>query len=291
MRAGAPSAALGACPTPGCRSSCEGRFVYLAQPRVLRRLRRARVRGRGARLIGGCCGTTPAHIRAMRERARARTRAAEPLPGAEVRRHRSARAGAECTPAAGPRPSCCGKLRRELRGQRRDRSAARHQHAQGDARARALMAHAAWTAINIAGLPDGAHPDERAGAAPTMIHVAVPRIEIILHFTTPRPQPHGAAERPARRARAGHAQHPGLTGDPPSVGDYPNATAVFDMDSIGLMRIIQRMNAGHRPGRHLHRRAPRSSRSRCAVNPDGRRSGRGVRALPRKLDAGAAVRR
>ena len=55
-----------------------------------------------------------------------------------------------------------------------------------------------------------------------------------------------------------------LTGDPPSLGDYPNATAVFDTDAPGLMRIVHRMNQGTDLAGTLDRRARRGSRSAAA---------------------------
>ena len=55
-----------------------------------------------------------------------------------------------------------------------------------------------------------------------------------------------------------------LTGDPPSLGDYPDATAVYDTDSVGLIRIVGEMNQGTRPRRQLDRRQRPPSRSAAA---------------------------
>jgi len=67
-------------------------------------------------------------------------------------------------------------------------------------------------------------------------------------------------------------QHPGITGDPPKLGNYPHASAVFDVDAIGLVNLINRLNhgldwpatpsasrpgsasGGREPGRHQPRR-------------------------------------
>ena len=64
----------------------------------------------------------------------------------------------------------------------------------------------------------------------------------------PRPQPARHAERPARRFGHRPAQLLLITGDPPKMGPYPDATAVFDIDSIGLTNLVRNLNHGLDPG-------------------------------------------
>src|SRR4030095_3321647 len=76
------------------------------------------------------------------------------------------------------------------------------------------------------------------------IHTHFPRLEIILHFTCRDRNLMGLQSDLLGAHALGLRNILALTGDPPSLGDYPNATAVFDTDAPGLMRIVHRMNQG-----------------------------------------------
>ena len=76
------------------------------------------------------------------------------------------------------------------------------------------------------------------------IHAQLPALEIILHFTTRDRNLMGLQSDLLGAHALGLRNILCLTGDPPSLGDYPNATAVFDTDSVGLMRIVRQMNQG-----------------------------------------------
>ena len=77
-----------------------------------------------------------------------------------------------------------------------------------------------------------------------------------------------------------------LTGDPPRLGDYPNATAVWDVDSIGLIAILKRLNTGKDWAGTSIGRASRFFVG-CAVNPTAEDIDLEVERFRRKLDAGA----
>ena len=76
------------------------------------------------------------------------------------------------------------------------------------------------------------------------IRTHFPRVELILHFTTRDRNLMGLQSDLLGAHALGIRNILCLTGDPPSVGDYPNVTAVYDTDSVGLMRIVQGMNEG-----------------------------------------------
>src|SRR3989442_2947123 len=76
-----------------------------------------------------------------------------------------------------------------------------------------------------------------------------------------------------------------LTGDPPSVGDYPNVTAVFDTDAMGLMRIIHRMNQGTDLAGTSIGAATRFAVG-CGVNPTAEDLDLEIERVRKKLDAG-----
>ena len=83
-------------------------------------------------------------------------------------------------------------------------------------------------------------------------------IETILHFTLPRPEPHGHPVRPHGRPRARDPEHPRADRRSAArAATIPNATAVFDVDSVGLIGVLKRLNAGTDLGRKLDRGADR----------------------------------
>ena len=78
-----------------------------------------------------------------------------------------------------------------------------------------------------------------------------------------------------------------ITGDPPKLGDYPDATAVFDLDSIGLIRVVHGLNHGYDIGRQPHRQAHRLSASASAPIPGFEDQEREIDRLFQKKEAGA----
>jgi len=106
-----------------------------------------------------------------------------------------------------------------------------------------LMANRGVDCVNIADSPM-ARIRMSAMALAYQIHTHFPRLEIILHFTCRDRNLMGLQSDLLGAHALGLRNILALTGDPPSLGDYPNATAVFDTDAPGLMRIVHRMNQG-----------------------------------------------
>jgi homocysteine S-methyltransferase len=77
-----------------------------------------------------------------------------------------------------------------------------------------------------------------------------------------------------------------LTGDPPRAGDYPNATAVFDVDSVGLIGVLKRLNAGSDLGGNSIGE-PTTFVIGCAVNPTSETLEQELERFSRKIEAGA----
>jgi homocysteine S-methyltransferase len=117
------------------------------------------------------------------------------------------------------------------------------------------------------------------------IRTHFPRLEVILHFTT-RDRNLMALQSELLGAHAiGIRNILCLTGDPPSMGDYPNATAVFDTDAPGLMKIVQRMNLGtDLAGNSIG--ANTNFAFGCGVNPTAEDLDAEFEYVKRKLDAG-----
>jgi homocysteine S-methyltransferase len=111
-------------------------------------------------------------------------------------------------------------------------------------------------------------------------------IETIIHFTTRDRSLMGLQSELLGAHAAGIRNILALTGDPPSLGDYPDSTAVYDVDSIGLIRVINKMKEGEdSSGSSIGRSA--NFTIACAVDPTKPDLDEEVRRLREKIDAGA----
>jgi homocysteine S-methyltransferase len=280
MLAAAGGTPLSAMPNAGLPQVVEGRFVYLASPEYYGDFA-ARAIGTGVLLVGGCCGTTPAHTRAMRDRI-ASHRPAETLPpGADVQVIEQEPAPAE--PVAIEKPRFL-----ELFEQKFVVSVEidppRGINTRKVMDAAALVARRGVDCVNIADSPL-ARIRMSAPSLGYQIRTHFPRLEVILHFTT-RDRNLMALQSELLGAHAiGIRNILCLTGDPPSMGDYPNATAVFDTDAPGLMRIVRKMNGGtDLAGTSIG--ASTNFAFGCGVNPTAEDLDAEFEYVKRKLDAG-----
>jgi homocysteine S-methyltransferase len=218
----------------------DGRYLYLSSPEYFADFA-ARALELGVRIVGGCCGTTPSHTRAMRDRVASRL-PAEKLPsGADVRVLSPTPA-----PAAAPRSAEEPSLLRALRERfvvSVEIDPPRGINTTKVLEAARLMAERGVDCVNIADSPL-ARIRMSAMALAYLIRLQYPRLEVILHYTTRDRNLMGLQSDLLGAHALGIRNILCLTGDPPSLGDYPNATAVFDTDAPGLMRIVHRMNQG-----------------------------------------------
>ncbi len=276
---GAPVSAM---PNAGLPQWVNGRFLYLASPEYFAEFA-ARAVALGVRIVGGCCGTTPAHVRAMRERLASQLPAEKLAPGAEVRVLERDPTSAGPAPGA-PEPALLRLLREKFvvsveidppRGIRTGKVMA----------GAALMAQRGVDCINIADSPM-ARIRMSAMALAYQIHTHFPRMELILHLTTRDRNLMGLQSDLLGCHALGLRNILCLTGDPPSVGDYPNATAVYDTDSMGLVRIVRGMNLGTDvAGTSIG--AATGFAVGCGVNPTADDLDSELDRFSAKLDAGA----
>src|SRR5438093_951785 len=147
-----------------------------------------------------------------------------------------------------------------------------------------LMAQANVDAVNIADSPL-ARIRMSAMALAYQIHLHFPRLEVILHYTTRDRNLMGLQSDLLGAHALGIRNILCLTGDPPSLGDYPNATAVFDTDAMGLMRIIHRMNQGTDLAGTSIGAATRFAVG-CGVNPTAEDLDLEIERVRKKLEAG-----
>jgi homocysteine S-methyltransferase len=283
LMGGAEGAPVAVMPNAGLPQFVEGRYVYLSSPEYFAEFA-ARAVALGARIVGGCCGTTPAHVRAMRERLASHL-PAERLPsGAEVRV--VDKAPPEPAPATGEPavPSLLQKLREKFVVSVEVDPPRGINTAKVIAGAK-LMAARGVDCINIADSPM-ARIRMSAISLAYQFHALLPGTEIILHYTTRDRNLMGLQSDLMGAHAIGLRNILCLTGDPPSVGDYPNMTAVYDTDSVGLIGIVKKMNAGvDQAGTSIG--AATNFAIGCAVNPTADDLGRELDHFRHKLDAGA----
>src|SRR5262245_1494067 len=280
--AAAGSTPVSVMPNAGLPQYVDGRFVYLASPEYFAEFA-ARAIGLGARIVGGCCGTTPAHVRAMRERLESHLPAEQLAPGADIRVLEPSPAAAEAPVTRDEEPPLLRRLRDKFvvsvevdppRGitTRKVMDAV------------SLMADRGVDCVNIADSPL-ARIRMSAMSLAALVRTRVPALEIILHFTTRDRNLMGLQSDLLGAHALGIRNILCLKGDPPSLGDYPNATAVFDTDAVGLMSIIRRMNAGTDLAGTSIGGSTRFAFG-CGVNPTAEDLDAEFEYVKRKLDAG-----
>ena len=229
-------------PNAGSPQNVEGRNIYLASPEYFEEFTKRFIQA-GVRVVGGCCGTTPAHIRAMRDAVLATT--------PESRRRGGARRAVEVSEvSAEPRPEVPLATRSPLarkiaagefvvsvelvppRGIQVKRTLER---------ARRLKA----AGVDVINIPDGPRASARVGPLAMALRLQQDvGIETLLHYTCRDRNLLGMQSDLLGAHVLGLRNMLLVTGDPPKMGDYPDATAVFDVDAIGLVNMVTRLNRG-----------------------------------------------
>jgi methionine synthase / methylenetetrahydrofolate reductase(NADPH) len=229
---------LAAQPNAGIPRSVEGRNIYLCSPEYMASYARKFVAA-GVRLVGGCCGTTPDHIRVMKSalrvgEARARVSAAPAtkpagpaaaptVPIAERSRLGAKLAGGEFVTMVEIVPPKGTDIRKEVEGAR-------------------FLKSVGVDAINI---PDSPRASARmSNQALSLLIQQEVGIEAILHYTCRDRNVLCIQSDLLGAAATGTRNLICITGDPPKMGNYPDATAVFDVDAIGLVNIVHNLNGG-----------------------------------------------
>jgi homocysteine S-methyltransferase len=202
----------------------------------------ARMIGSGARLVGGCCGTTPQHIRAMREAldrvAPQRTAArVEPVRRPRVEPAESAGLATAAAPTLLQRKLGAGEFMVTV-----ELDPPRGHNIEKLVQGAKLLKE---RGVEIVDINDGSLGRVRMSVLPTamLVHEAT-GLDINMHFTC-RDRNLMGIQADLLGAHAVNIRNIlAMTGDPPRTGDYVNATAVFDVDAIGLIRILAGMNRG-----------------------------------------------
>jgi len=230
---------LSAMPNAGHPATVEGRKIYLGSPEYMAQYAR-RFIWAGVKIVGGCCGTTPEHIRLIRSEARS----LQP-------EHRSLSVAIE-EPAA--KPQALPKVPLEEKSRLGAKLAAgqfvafveilppRGVDASKEIAGARLCAASGIDCINV---PDGPRASARMSAQVTCQLIQQQAgIEAVLHFCCRDRNILGIQSELLGAHAVGIRNLICITGDPPRMGSYPTATAVFDVDSIGLTNMVNNLNRG-----------------------------------------------
>ncbi|MDQ7844790.1 MAG: bifunctional homocysteine S-methyltransferase/methylenetetrahydrofolate reductase, partial [Armatimonadota bacterium] len=282
MAAAVRSAYLSAMPNAGFPSYVGGRYIYVSTPEYMA-AHAVRLVALGVRIVGGCCGTTPEHIARMRDALQ------HPQVSSEAKTGSRWALGApvvEPEPVAAPpgTPSALGqKLGRTFvvtvevhppRGV--------HDHREIEACRR--LREAGADAVDIAD-----NPMARLRMSPWAMSSRIQSevgLETILHFTT-RDRNLVRLQSDLLAVHAlGIRNVLVLRGDPPQIGDYPNATAVSDVTPSGLVKLIKEFNRGRDVAGNAIG-TPTAFSVGVALNLSAADLDREARILDRKVRAGA----
>ncbi len=228
---------LAAMPNAGMPRAVEGRNIYLCSPEYMASFARKAIAA-GAQIVGGCCGTTPNHIRAMRSAMRAIDAQA---------RVQSSGAAPELNTETPPAPLAQRSLIGSLVAGGRFVTLVEIVPPKGidcvkEIEGARLLASMGVHAINV---PDSPRASARMSAQSLCIQIQQHTgIETVLHYTCRDRNILSIQSDLLGASSIGLRNILCLTGDPPKLGNYPDATAVFDVDAIGLVNIVRRLNHG-----------------------------------------------
>jgi len=272
---------LSVMPNAGLPVTVEGRNLYLCSPEYMAQYSR-RFLEAGAKIVGGCCGTTAAHIREIRNEARSfqpggpvhTVQVEEPkeAPHAQAKIPLLQRSGLGAKLGAGQFVSFVEILPPKGVDAAKEIAGAK------------LCKDAGIDCINV---PDGPRASARLSAQVTCQLIQQHAgIEAVLHFCCRDRNILGIQSELLGAHAGGLRNLICITGDPPRMGTYPDATAVFDVDSIGLIRIANNLNQGLDLGGN-----PMGSQTSLLIgagaNPGSLHIDEELRRVEKKVEAGA----
>ncbi|HEX5061509.1 MAG TPA: bifunctional homocysteine S-methyltransferase/methylenetetrahydrofolate reductase [Kofleriaceae bacterium] len=233
-------------PNAGLPASVEGRTLYVANPEHFGVFARRMLKS-GVRLVGGCCGTTPDHTRAM-------LGAVRMLRGEKID-ERGTKSSPQIQISQGPAPAAKTQLP--------DRSRLGARIARGEfavsveltaptgldvSKTKAAVEQLIEGGVDIVNIADGPRASARmANVAVCARLAAETAVEPILHVCARDRSFLGLVAHLIGAGGLGLRNLVIITGDPPKMGDYPFSTPVYDVDSVGLLRIAAGLNAGVDP--------------------------------------------
>jgi homocysteine S-methyltransferase len=226
-------------PNAGLPQNIGGRNLYMTSPEYIAEYAKRFIQT-GAAIVGGCCGTNPEHIKAVR----GAVQALQPSKRMDVK-------------AASMKIEKPEEVQLWTKEEKSRLSTMIHQgkfvklvelvspkgvSAKKVVEKARKLSHAGIDAINI---PDGPRASARMSALALAVRIQTDvGIETVLHFACRDRNVIGMQSDLLGAWELGIRNILAITGDPPKLGNYPDATAVFDVDAIGLTNLLNRLNHG-----------------------------------------------
>lgn len=276
---------LSAQPNAGLPRDVQGRQFYMGSPEYMAEFSRRFVQA-GARFVGGCCGTTPTHIKLIADG----IRSISPRVSAGAIRKAETVAVEELKPEdvrvvpAEERSHWAAKIARGQFVTSVEVLPPKGCDAEKTLDSIRLLKNAGVDGVNI---PDGPRAQTRMSAQATAVLVEREiGIEAVLHYCCRDRNLLGMMSDLLGAAALGLRNLLIITGDPPKMGPYPDATAVFDIDSIGLTNMVNKLNHGLDLGNNPIGR-PTAFSIGVGVNPGAVNVEEEIRRFEWKVEAGA----
>jgi homocysteine S-methyltransferase len=283
---------LSAQPNAGMPRDVGGRSMYMASPEYMATYARHLVQA-GAKIVGGCCGTTPDHIHAMVEGIRPLAPRLENVAAvfSGVERRQSSQATADGAAKAGVEPIPFAERSRWsaklARGEFVSSVEIVPPRGVDASRMLADTAKLKVAGVDAVNVPDGPRAQSRMGALMTSVLIEQQvGIETVTHYACRDRNLLGMLSDLLGASAVGLRNLLVITGDPPKMGPYPDATAVFDVDAIGLTNLVSNLNRGLDPGGNPIG-APTRYAIGVGVNPVALDPAQELRRFEWKVDAGA----
>lgn len=251
-RMGGPGLPLIASPNAGLPQRVEGRFAYMATPDYFQLYAR-RLYKAGVHAVGGCCGTTAEHVRKIAAAARMVGGGGDD-DGGGMREETSASAEAALTTAVADGVTVVPLRDKGVVGSKLGRDflvSVEVNPPPGLSLDRALEGAAMLrdAGVDMINVADGPRAAPRMGNLALCLRVQKELgMPALMHVTTRDRNLLGLLAHLLAAHELGVRDLVVITGDPPKMGDMPDATAVYDLDSIGLLRLIDGLNRGYDPG-------------------------------------------
>jgi homocysteine S-methyltransferase len=272
-------------PNAGLPRTVDGRLLYMATPEYFDVFARRMIQA-GASIVGGCCGTTPDHIRWMAKSARMLAGGAVPIAAAREHAAPEVVSGLDPKPLA-ERSGLAAKIAAGKFVVSVEVNPAPGLSPESALQAAKMLIDSGVDVVNVA---DGPRATARmSNLAFCSLLIERYGIEPILHVCGRDRNLIGQMAHLLGAHAINIKNLVVITGDPPKVGDYPEATAVYDLDSIGLLSMANNLNRGLDPA---GKRLPGGQTSfllATGLEPGAQDLDKEIRRLERKHAAGAEV--
>jgi len=272
-------------PNAGLPRTVDGRLLYMATPEYFDVFARRMLQA-GATMVGGCCGTTPDHVKWMAKSARMYGGHVTPAPPSTSLRSPDVKVGSEPVPFAERSPFAAkiaaGKFVVSV-----EVNPAPGVSPASALEAAKMLVDAGVDIVNVADGPRATARMSNLAFCALLLHKH--GIDPILHVCGRDRNLLGQMAHLLGAHALGLRNLVVITGDPPKVGDYPEATSVYDLDSIGLLRMARDMNRGVDPAGKPIGQGKTSFMLATGLEPGASDLDKEVARLEKKHAAGAEI--